>query len=180
MQFVKRLLIGAGAVMLVAVVLMVAAPRTVRAVVATLIRDIDNPGRATQVVQYCRANSGVGGFFNCTPDYTVPANDRLVIQQVEGNCTTPQGNTLANALFVVNSPVADQYGNTQINHQLPLVNEGSYFWGGPSVHLLFVNSQAVNYYADPGSTFTFFADTNDLADNTTCFFQFSGYLISYP
>jgi hypothetical protein len=180
MQFANRLLMGAGAVVLAAMVLMVAAPRTVRAVVATLIRDIDNPGRATQVLQYCQAHSGVGGFFNCATDYTVPANNRLVIQQVEGNCSTPQGNTLANAIFAVNIPVADQYGNTQVTHQLPLVNEGPYFWGGPSVHLLFANSQAVNYYADPGSTFNFFADTDDFAGNTNCFFQFNGYLISYP
>jgi hypothetical protein len=174
MQFARRLFIGAGAVALVTVLLMVAAPRTVRAVVATLIRDVDNPGRASTVFARCQVNSSnADPDIDCSPAYTVPATDRLVIQQVEANCLTPQGNSIGDVFFFIKPP-----GNPLgVAHFLTFQDQG------PDV---FTNSrnfgtnQPVTYYLDPGSTLGFHADTTDFAGFTVCTFQINGYLISYP
>jgi hypothetical protein len=153
MQFAKRLLMGAGAVVLVAVLLIVAAPKTVRAVVATLIRDADNPGRAPTVFSSCQiSNANTAPDIDCSPAYTVPATDRLVIQQVEANCLTPQGNSIGDVFFFIKPP-----GNPiGVAHFLTFLDQG------------------------PGSTLSFHADTTDFAGFTVCTFQINGYLISYP
>jgi hypothetical protein len=172
MQFAKRLLMGAGAVVLVAAVLIAAAPKTVQAVVATLIRDVDNPGRAPHVAVNCQANSTIGasGDLGCSPVYTVPASNLLVLQQVEAFCGTPPGNSLANTTFNI-------YTNgNPVRHNLTLVSEGPDFDTGVD----FADNQTVTYYADPGSTIRFDSLTTDSTGSTSCFFQFSGYLISYP
>ncbi|MGA2813097.1 MAG: hypothetical protein ABSG16_16970 [Candidatus Acidiferrum sp.] len=176
MQFAKRLLMGAAAVVLVAVLMMLVSPKTARAVVATLIRDADNPGRATQVSADCTATSqsGFATFLNCSPFYTVPAGDRLVIQQVDTNCFTLPGNSVVHPKFIV------EPGNASppVPHNITLVDQG--------VDAEFVNaislagSQSVNYFADPGSTLVFSGYTADTTGSTVCTMQFSGYLISYP
>jgi hypothetical protein len=173
MQFAKKLLMGAGAVVLVAVLLMVGAPKTVRAVVATLIRDVDNPGRAALVYASCFVHSSphVAADLGCAPDYTVPATDRLVIQQVEARCQTPLGDSTADTLFTVTTN-----GNA-VSHFLTLLSQGTdVFTGAPD----FGTNQAVTYYADPGSTLRFDTIITDSAGFTSCSFQLNGYLISYP
>jgi hypothetical protein len=174
MQFAKRLLMGAGAVVLVAVLLIVAAPKTVRAVVATLIRDADNPGRAPTVFSSCQiSNVNTAPDIDCSPAYTVPATDRLVIQQVEANCLTPQGNSIGDVFFFIKPP-----GNPiGVAHFLTFLDQG------PDVFTHsrnFGTNQPVTYYLDPGSTLSFHADTTDFAGFTVCTFQINGYLISYP
>jgi hypothetical protein len=174
MQFAKRLLMGAGAVVLAAALLMVAAPKTVRAVVATLVRDADNPGRATTVFARCQVNSSnTNPDLDCSPAYTVPMTDRLVIQQVEANCQTPQGNSIGDVFLFLKPP----------NNPLGFAHFLTFQDQGPDV---FTNSrnlgtnQPVTYYLDPGSTLGFHATTTDFAGFTVCTFQINGYLISYP
>jgi hypothetical protein len=60
------------------------------------------------------------------------------------------------------------------------VNEGPDIPDANGVNQYFANSQAVSWYADPGSTLEFFAFTPDTTGRTSCIFQFTGYLISYP
>jgi hypothetical protein len=173
MQFAKRLLISAGAVILVAALLIAVVPKTVRAVVATLIRDIDNPGRATLVYQSCYVQSTVqaGSDLECIPNYTVPTTDRLVIQQLEAACQTPPGNSLAETAINVST------GHNFEFHTFTLVNQGpNSFYGGVE----FDGDKAVTYYADPGSSLAFSSFITDVTGNTNCLFKFSGYLISYP
>lgn len=177
MNFAKRMLMFVGFVVLAAALVSALAPKATRALVATLVQvantrtnpvpnsDADNPGRATLVAPHCLANS-VGGSLNCTPDYTVPLTDRLVIQQLEASCTTPSGQ------FVTSAQVQVSTNGNQLDHQLPLLNEGPYY-----DTTVFANDLAVHFYADPGSTVSFFGYTNDTAQ---CQFQFTGYLISYP
>jgi hypothetical protein len=164
---------GAGAVVVVVVVLMLAAPKTVRAVVATLIRDADNPGRATLVYAACnlRSSDHEAGDLGCSPDYTVPATDRLVVQQAEVRCQTPSGNSTADTYFTVTT------NGVAVPHDLTLFNQGTdVFTGAPD----YGTNQALTYYADPGSTLRFDTILTDSTGNTACVFGFSGYLISYP
>jgi hypothetical protein len=174
MQFAKRLLMGGGAVVLVAALLIIAAPKAVRAVVATLIRDIDNPGRAIPVDASCGVfTQGFGEVF-CFPAYTVPDGNRLMIQQVEASCYTPQGDSLVFTEFGVTT------NGTPVTHYLPLVNEGTDHFIAPT-STIFSTNQAVTYYADPGSTFQFSTLISNAGTGiTNCTFQLSGHLISYP
>jgi hypothetical protein len=179
MQFAKRLLMGVGAVVMVAALVVLASPKTVRAVVATLIRDADNPGRATQVSANCNATTqnDFATSITCSPFYTVPAGDRLVIQQVDTTCFTPQGNSVVDTRLIVEPGNVSPPGNP-ISHNITLVNEGV---DGEFVNAIsLAGSQSVNYFADPGSTLAFSGFTGDTTGSTVCTMQFSGYLISYP
>src|SRR5271155_5097545 len=94
MQFTKRLFVGLIGAAMAAVLLMVLVPRTVHAVVAALVRDADNPGRATIVTAGCTARPSTAGGSACEltssgSDYIVPAGQRLVIEQVSAVCQTP-------------------------------------------------------------------------------------------
>jgi hypothetical protein len=176
MQFLKRLLFGFTTVALLATLTTLLAPKAVHALVATLIRDLDNPGRAVTVHASCDASSvsGIRGSLSCAPAYTVPAGDRLVIQQLEANCGAPlPTSTLVGATLTVDT------SGSVVSHTVPLLNEGE------EANILrdflaFGANQPVTYYVDPGSTFTFSTVTTDGSGRTSCSFQFSGYLISYP
>lgn len=147
-------------------------PRAVRATVAALVRDVDNPGRATIVVPACNASStsGSAGDFACRPSFTVPLNQRLVIEQVEGDCITPSGKT------VVQASVSLSEAGVDSEHILVLTPEALNPFGFDP----FVVNQSVRYYADPGSTFQFNAFTTDGSGSTICSWQLNGYLISFP
>jgi hypothetical protein len=184
MQFAKRMFMGLGVVAFMAMLFSLAAPKAVHGLVATLVqvantaanpvpdKDVDNPGRATLVVAYCDLGSlsGSSGDIYCVLPYTVPATDRLVIQQVEAECSTPKGNNLVGTNFTVTTN-----GNPYA-HQLLLQNEGA----SPFNNDAFVADQAVHFYADPGSTLEVDTFTTDLTGSTSCQVAISGYLISYP
>jgi hypothetical protein len=177
MQIAKRLLMGAGAVVLAAALLVLVAPKAAQAVVATLIRDIDNPARATSVDASCGIATQSFGYVSCFPTYTVPTGNRLVIQQAEASCFAPQGYSLVFTSFSVNA----NNGFSPTTHYLPLVNEGTYRYVVPTSNVFSAN-EAVTYYADPGSTleFTTLINNSGTMGPTDCTFQLNGYLISYP
>jgi hypothetical protein len=182
MQFMKRLLIGMSGATLAAMLLMVSAPKTVHAVVAALVRDVDNPGRATIVAPTCDAKlvTSTGGTFNCElaysgSPYTVPAAQRLVIEQVSASCDTPPTNVVNGALLSLTE------GGVGVNVPFVFTPQGPP--GGLVVlpgFIEFTLNQAVRYYADPGTSLTFQADSTDDTSHTGCRFAVNGYLISYP
>ena len=176
MKVLLRAGIGLGAIALLATVFALSAPKAVHALVATLVRNIDNPGRATLVAVSCDASStsGTDGDIACLPLYTVPAGDRFVIQHLETTCETPKGNSL------VFPSVSLASGGVPIQHSLVLANQGTDPLAFSTPSDVFVGNQAVTYYADPSSTLRFDAYITDTSGRTGCQFQVSGYLISYP
>ena len=183
MGFAKRVLMFLGLVVLVAAVVSVLAPKATHALVATLvqvantsanpaiIRDTDNSGRGNIQNPNCQAFStpGLAAAVFCSPSYTVPAGQRLVIEQLEANCSTPEGNNL-------NQPVVDlTVGGNENFHVFALTSQGN-FQGLTR----FVQNQQVRYYADPGTALNFSVDTSDQSGLTQCNFEVNGYLISYP
>jgi len=173
MQFAKRLFMGLVVVAPIAMLLTLSAPKAVHALVAALVRDVDNPGRATLVVASCVAQipSGSTGDLGCPPTYTVPAGYRMVIQQVEVTCVATSGTSLTH-------PVLDTTTNgVPVVHSFVLANEGTDAFSGLQRFSL---NEAVSYYVDPGSGVYFTAITTDSSGRTECFFQLNGYLISYP
>jgi hypothetical protein len=186
---------GLGAVALMAVLLTLAAPKAVRGVVATLVqvanttanpipnRDVDDPGRAELVTLACSASAGFGQL-NCAAQipsqccesapYFVPAGYRLVIQQMEANCQTPKGQSITQTSMELNT------GGQFVYHQIPLLSEGSSFYPSGTTYTILANNLAGHFYADPGSIIQFDGNETDTTGNTGCFFNASGYLISYP
>jgi hypothetical protein len=196
MQFAKRLFLGLGAIALMALLLTLAAPKTVHGLVATLVqvanttgnpvpnRDVDDPGHATLVVLSCASITHPNdNFFACFPQnasqccsgptYVVPAGYRLAIQEVDGICSTPNNQSINYLGLVVST------NGYSTPHWLPLVNQGA---GEPTTvpQTILENELAVHFYADPGSSLVFGGYQSDSTNNTTCTFTVSGYLVSYP
>lgn len=171
MRLAEQILIGVGAMALVASIVTVTAPKTVQAAVAALIRDVDNPGRATIAFAQCgRATDDTGGF-SCSPTYTVPAGYRLVVEQVEGSCLTRVGQGVSAAYLQVVQSGSNGY------HAIPLLG------GVPitSQSIIYSANLPVRYYADPGSGFTFTAiASNQYKHNNSCTLVLNEYLISHP
>ena len=187
MNLANKKLTFFGFVFLAAILVSVLAPRATHAIVATLVQvantsanpvpntDVDNPARASLVSSSCSGQNIGTLLLSCTTPYTVPPAERLVIQQVEANCFTPKGNSVAVAEYFI---AANSNGSfSPVPHELPLVSEGIAVIAD---QLYLANNQPVHYYADPGSTIGFTAQTTDASGNTSCTFQFNGYLISYP
>jgi hypothetical protein len=176
MKVVLRVGFGLGAIALFAMLFALSAPKSVSALVATLVRDTDNPGRATLVAASCGATStgGSNGDISCFPGYTVPAGNRFVIQHLETTCDTPKGNSLVFPTLSLTT------GGNPIAHHLVLVNQGTDVLAFSVPSDGFVGNQAVTYYADPGTTLRFDIYVSDASGHTGCQFQVSGYLISFP
>jgi hypothetical protein len=172
MNTLRKVLFVALGGTLVLVMIAVVAPRVAHAVVAALVRDVDNPGRATIVHQSCFAGSQAGfNRFSCSPAYAVPAGQRFVVEQAEASCETPAGNSVNFASFLFT-----ETGDAS-THSFFLMNEGP----DPANGIVgFTFNQAVRYYADPDSTLKFQATTSDTTGATGCLAQLNGYLISYP
>lgn len=107
MRLLKQALAASGALMVVAAVVAFVAPKSTHALVAALVevtntasnpvpnRDVDDRDRATTefVVVPVQSLSGFSGQFQGVAVFTVPVNRRFVIDQIDGICSTPSGNT---------------------------------------------------------------------------------------
>ena len=178
MKYKKRIGLGLAGIVTVALVLALATPKAVHAMVAALVRDVDNPARLPTVTRYCYGQNTPDfqsvdpGIFKCDTSYTVPAGQRLVIEQVDGVCYTPVGTNLYQTFLDVaaaGQPFPDA-------HKLVLSNQGS----AGNNKLEYALNQPVRYYADPGSTLFFVFSTTDASGSSYCTLQVNGYLISYP
>jgi len=120
MKTLQRFLMGLATVAVPALSLQLAAPKAVHGLVVALIRDVDNPGRATIVVPSCTAFSAPDNTedFGCNTSYTVPAGQRPIVEQGEANCFTPAGNSLLGAAVGIIQEGAEYY------HPLVLTYEG--------------------------------------------------------
>jgi hypothetical protein len=171
MKMNRRYLMGFSAVVLVGMVLGASVPKAVHAAMATLVRDIDNPGRSPVVTVSCQttSNNGAIGDAECEPAYMVPTGQRLVIEEIEAICSTPTGSNLSDGQLDIQEPT----GLT--SHFFGIINQGTNCPTGTT----FITNQLVRRYADTGSTFIFHQNTNDPTGQTSCNFQLEGYLINY-
>jgi hypothetical protein len=169
MNILRRAVMAIGSMTVVALFIALAAPKAVHGIVATLVRDVDNPGRATIELIQCEALTHSLGSLSCSPTFTVPAGQRFVMEQVEANCGTSGGNSLTNASLSFTE------GGVSAAHPFPLSNQGTNFAGDENLIL----NQAVRYYVDAGSTFSF-AGFTDSFTGAACAVYVSGHLISYP
>jgi hypothetical protein len=115
--------------------------------------------------------SGVEGEFQCQLgyNYTVPANRRLVMQQVTATCGTPAGKNVTNMYMTFTEQ------GTQATAYFPLISGGV----NPEGYASFSMHDGVSYYADPGTSLLVSFNTTDATGSTACQAQTSGYLINY-
>jgi hypothetical protein len=140
MRFVKSALMGTGALALAAMLLNLAAPKALHALVATLVQDIDNPARhvwAGQCVITTSLDSG-----SCS--IAVPSNEEVIVQNVSysGSPTPPFTTPIAITLQYVSA------GRLLFWQPPPMTPFNGI--GGPEVD----DARATTLYADPGSTIT--------------------------
>jgi len=143
-------------------------PRTVHAVVATLVRDIDNAGRHPFVGSCSNTTSGT----NASCNISVPAGEEVVIQtEVFGAFADPANKFLATA-------VGTSVGASGIFAYDNIPDDGRY---QPTQSDLF-STFAYTLYADPGSTITCSGTTKN--SNPTIGLEFncqvSGYYVTLP
>jgi hypothetical protein len=189
MNIVRKIMIGLGSIVVVALVLTLAAPKTVRAVVSTLVTVVNNvpvvnatstsgtqgviteetDGAARQPVQgNCQARALGAGSFNCqisfSPSFAtaVPAGKRLVIEYVGATCSSPANVFGASITETIDSGSAFQL----------LVLVPQFFPSGAGYGI----AQSLRLYDDPGTNVSVAFQTTDTTGSTSCLATVSGYL----
>ncbi len=114
MQFAKKLLSALGAVLLAALLLVVAAPKTVHALVATLVQVSNTPSNPAITLEEEAQSAFVANTTcsfvttDCTINslYSVPENKIAVIESVSDYCYIAEGTTIIKSYltFTFNQP----------------------------------------------------------------------------
>lgn len=170
MKTVKQALAVLGTLVMIALIAAVVTPRATHALAAALVRDVDNPARATIVNAFCTSQADIFGNLLCSPAYVVPEGYRLAIDSVEVVCNTIAGQSIGDSGFYVSE------GGSANFHIFSLIQEPEL---DPQFAQFTLNQQ-VHYYADPGSTLSFQAVTSNLTQEASCQAFAHGYLVSYP
>lgn len=190
MNILRRIVMGLGSLVIVALVLTLAAPKTVHAVVSTLVTVVNNvpvvnpttSGGAIQgvvteetdgasrqpVAFHCggQSLSGQVGFVPCVPQsYTVPTGKRLVIEFLDGFCFVPSSSNIDLISLNVTTGGASIFRNFAALRQAL-----------PDTTARFDLAQPLRLYADPGTEVIPGFQTDDSTGSAGCNIQFSGYL----
>ena len=182
MNSTKRLLTIAAAFTLAALIFAIANPKTVHAVVSTLVTVVNTasspvpvqPVPARQVVaadcfpQMADGSFGTTCFLNesfSSNPYTVPAGKRLVVDTTSVFCTVPSGQKIINPVLFSN--VGGNPNYTGFRQALEGAN------GGADSYTLAQNGIA---YADPGSSLNFQILRNANSGSASCGVWMQGHL----
>ena len=194
MNVLRKILIGLGSITAVALVLALAAPKTVHAVVSTLVTVTNNvpvlnptSSSGTQAIiteetegasrvpmqAVCNVQNSSGpGIFGCSDMYTVPLGQRLVIEYVGAQCITSSGFNVYSAFLATS-----EGGTSGALDFLPVINEGPAGGTGPyGTGLALGVGQSLRIYADPGSQVQLQFVTTAVTNYASCGAAISGYL----
>jgi type IV secretory pathway VirB6-like protein len=173
MNWLKHTLSVLGTMVVVMAVAAVIFPTRASALVATLIRDVDNPARDTFQGIAESVCSGSVGTESCN-GLTLPTVNgagasiaMVVLEYVSVQCS-------GNVGYVTN------YSNAQINSVLgglattPATSTSGYFFQVLSSAAGSSFSQTTRLYAAPGSTLA----APGLGNNSTCILSVSGYMVT--
>ncbi len=175
MKILQRLLMGLGGVVLLAVSLQMVAPRTVHAVVSTLVTVANTPSNPVYTADAINSENLLQVTCNL-PDtsydglsvsnktcYTVPAGQRALIEHVDGICSIPTGSAINNVSLYVDS---------QTQHQLPVNLES----GNSSLNF-YTFSVPAHYYSGVNATFMSYAVPSSAGAAANCSVNVSGRLM---
>jgi hypothetical protein len=172
MKLLAKLSFGTLAAVLLISGIAVLSPRAVHAVVATIIRDQDNPARHPFVALCFAPTSNSSAVARCSTDF--PAGQEFVIETVSIVGTgDPSNIVLAPTVFTTAG------GRHNVSYALnPISNNGI----DQQVASQFTGTQLVRFYADPGTVISCEGITPGLNARVNFSFNctFSGYLVSLP
>src|SRR5258705_4017509 len=137
------------------------------------MRDVENPARQPFQADVPSAGEFPDGMFVTLPMITtIPAGKRLVIEQVSVLGAMIKGQRMVTTGLHINN------GGNNVQHFLAITPQGS----GGCCRDVFVASQQVRLYADPGTIVYGFAsrDVNTGFANAAVSFSISGYLVDVP
>jgi hypothetical protein len=169
MKFYSKVALGALAFVLIASGIGIINPSTVRAVVATIIRDQDNPARHPFTAVCSNSTSGANNVSCSTP--IVPAGQEVVIEGVAiemfanpgfNNKADPSvsATSAGNLVTYVMNAVLDDGGSTLSNH--------------------FQMFQTLRLYADPGQPISCSVRVPTAVTQMFIGCAFSGYYVTLP
>ena len=181
MNIVRKAVSALGGIFLAALLIAALAPKAVRSAVAAALvqvtntaanpvpnQDIDDPGKATRVFLSCGVQFSTVNF--CDLNYTVPTNARLIIDQVDGVCSTPVGQTVTRVFLNLTSE-----GGVGAGHDVLLPPEGT-----ADGTTFYAFNQLSRWVADPGSQIAFAVFGTDTTGSSVCNCKLSGHLIAFP
>ena len=142
---------------------------------STPVRDVENPAR-TPIQEKGNTSMppnfvGVAG----EPLVDIPANQRLVIEEVSVRCFTPPGSSMLTAAIATVHNTGSSSFTTQ-SFDIPITFKGTDAFNGP----VYVGHLSTRLYADHpfvGSAVTMAITRDHGVDTATCFFSLSGYTV---
>jgi hypothetical protein len=171
----KKITMGLGGIVLAALLLALTAPKTVHAVVSTLVTVANTPSNPVYTTDAINSENLLQVTCNL-PDtsydglsisdqncYTVPAGQRALIEHVDGICSIPIGSAINNVSLYVDS---------QTQHQLPLNLES----GNSSLNF-YTFSVPAHYYSGVNATFKSYALPSSAGRAANCSVNVSGRLM---
>jgi hypothetical protein len=173
MKLLAKLSFGTLAAVLLISGIAVLSPRAVHAVVATIIRDQDNPARHPFVEICTGPTTNSNAAARCSTN-DLPAGQEFVIETVSISATgDPSNIVLAPTVFTTAG------GRENVSYALnPISNNGL----DQQVASQFTGTQLVRFYADPGTAITCEGVTPNVNVRVHFFFvcTFSGYFVTLP
>lgn len=175
MNVVRRILVGLGSIVVVALVLALASPKTVHAIVSTLVTVSNTASNPVPTVSTDASTAfveqgGCASFYlnTCTsPMYTVGAGQIAVIDSVSGVCQIDPGTAVAEFRLSYNSPS----GSPMLLSTAPAA---ALKFGGNSAS---VGGQNLTTYASAGSiSITAVTNQDETLTGDFCRFTLSGHI----
>jgi len=171
MKLLKQAVAVLGSVVLIAMMVALVMPKTAHAIVATLVRDVDQPARRPFTLS-C-SSSTTFNFISCTTA-TIPAGEEFVIENVEFDGQADPSTKVMEPLIQTTTAgsVVTHFLNPIFDDRLDQPNSA-----------LYKTVQAQRFYADPSTSILCQSETQFLVSPTlvgqlTC--QLSGYTVSLP
>ena len=171
MKLLAKVAFGSLASVLLISGIAVMTPRAVQAVVATIIRDQDNPARHP-LTKDCASDLTTGQIVVCTTS-AIPAGQQFVIETISILASSDPSN------FVLENSVEITTAGPTTSFSLnPIFDDGV----GQPTEARYLGVQSLRLYADPGSTIQCIGATKGTNPSGQLFLDctISGYFVTLP
>jgi len=176
MNLLRKALVPLAVVTVLVLVMSVAVPRAVHAVVATLVRDVDNPGRHPFSAN-CTAGFGfLSDSAMCT--ITAPVGEEVIIQNESFQVVAIGG--ITNAAIQMTTTTGGGTANFYSFATPPSTPAPSYPNGSPLSGPLAIDQHDWVISVDPGTAISCYANTTALKEGGSMNCQVVGYYVTLP
>lgn len=180
MKLLKKILFGTVCALSAGLVIGLVAPRSAHALVAALVQitnTTSNPvpteealGGAAVLEFDCIGGAAAGSVtFASNECFTVPAGKRAVVENVDGYCIVPPGQSVSLLTLTLSG------NGSFVSHHVAVP-----FVAKAGTQDVFGVDHTVRYYADPGASFQLSGATTDASGSNFCLFHLTGRLVPVP